>query len=341
MASYNGMPYLPTQIESILSQTQPPDEIVVCDDGSSDGTWEYLSDLAAQHRHLRLFRNETRLGAAQNFGRALKYATGDLVFLSDQDDVWLPGKIARMIEFGRQTRASLVMSNGELIDEADQRLPGTIWKAHLIDTETRELLESDRAWETLIPRCYFTGCVMCFSGELARSLPPAPRWSWHDEWIALNAALRFPGTLRLLDESLVLYRQHPGNLVGARVPLIGTLTRNAIRIDPRRVVRELTSFEDVIEVTRRYESVSECFRGLLPQFDAEPIGSALKTLDHCLQHHRRRCSFVAGDDPVMSIFSDPRRDAYARYSRGGTTMFRDLFARMYIGLTSRLSRATH
>lgn len=97
MATYNGERFLREQMDSILAQTYPISEIIVQDDGSTDATLDIIKDYAAQHKNIRLFQNEHNLGYNLNFETAAKRATGDLIAIADQDDVWFPEKIERLV----------------------------------------------------------------------------------------------------------------------------------------------------------------------------------------------------------------------------------------------------
>src|ERR687894_3003245 len=96
MCTYNGARFVAEQLASVAAQTRPPDELVVCDDGSTDETCRLVEEFAARAPFpVRLFVNERNLGSTRNFGRAVALCEGDLVALSDQDDVWHPEKLER------------------------------------------------------------------------------------------------------------------------------------------------------------------------------------------------------------------------------------------------------
>jgi len=97
LCTYNGAAYLGEQLDSIVAQSRPPDELVVCDDGSTDGTVGLLQAFVPEAPFpVRLYRNERNRGFAKNFERAISLCTGDFIALSDQDDVWKPEKLARL-----------------------------------------------------------------------------------------------------------------------------------------------------------------------------------------------------------------------------------------------------
>src|SRR6185436_20539861 len=96
MCTFNGAEFLPAQLQSILTQSRPPDEIVICDDGSTDNTRNLLEKLAAESSiPITTHINDQNLGSVKNFERAITLCTGDVIALSDQDDVWRNDKLQR------------------------------------------------------------------------------------------------------------------------------------------------------------------------------------------------------------------------------------------------------
>ena len=97
MATYNGEKYLREQIDSILNQTIQDFELIVCDDCSTDTTWNILLEYQSQDKRIKCYRNEENLGFKKNFEKAIKLCTGEYIALSDQDDIWLEEKVETMI----------------------------------------------------------------------------------------------------------------------------------------------------------------------------------------------------------------------------------------------------
>ena len=94
MCTYNGEPFISKQLESIASQTVLPDEVVICDDGSTDDTIMLVERFSSHVGfEVRLYENPTNLGFIGNFSKAMSLCSGDTIFLADQDDVWLDRKI--------------------------------------------------------------------------------------------------------------------------------------------------------------------------------------------------------------------------------------------------------
>ena len=115
MATYNGGKYILDQIESILPQLGERDELIISDDGSTDSTMEIIR--AIQDSRIKLFENSGRHGVTGNFENAIRHAAGEIIFLSDQDDVWLPGKIDGMVSFLKENDYDIVTCSCSLTDE--------------------------------------------------------------------------------------------------------------------------------------------------------------------------------------------------------------------------------
>lgn len=119
MATYNGARHLQSQLESFLTQTRQPDELVVCDDGSTDDTIDILHDFQTRAPfNVKIYCNDTNLGFTKNFEQALMKCSGNLIFLSDQDDVWFNSKLSVIEEaFLADKTKLLIVCDGNLVDE--------------------------------------------------------------------------------------------------------------------------------------------------------------------------------------------------------------------------------
>lgn len=319
MATFNGMPYLEAQLRSFETQTASIDELVVCDDGSTDGTWEYLKQFASSRPYVRCSRNECRLGATKNFERAIALCTGAVIFLSDQDDVWRADKVELLARELDRRAAVLAMSNGALVAADGQSLGRDLWSDNGITPAIQEALQSARAWEALVSGKYFTGSALCFRADVRPAILPIPEGAWHDQWIAFILALSCPGRLALLDRALYDYRQHAGNQIGARR---GTFLKRAFR--------EVSSFADVTADVRYRRAVLERLERLAQGGEVEQNSTARmkQVIEDSLWHAQRRCDFVDGQLPWGDFLRPERLREYREFSRGGTTAARDLLARL-------------
>ncbi|MET0623209.1 MAG: glycosyltransferase family 2 protein [Pyrinomonadaceae bacterium] len=216
MCTYAGARYVGAQLESIAVQTRPPDELVVCDDRSPDETARVVEEFAARSRFpVRLHVNERNLGSTKNFERAVSLCDGDLVALCDQDDVWLPGKLARLEEeFRRRPRAALVFSDAEVADESGCPTGLGLWESVGVGRDELERLRAGKGLGDLLSGATVTGATAALRADLRRLALPIPEGLplIHDAWLALLAACA--GEVVAVEERLVLYRRHAAQQVG-------------------------------------------------------------------------------------------------------------------------------
>ena len=218
LCTYNGAQFLPEQLDSIARQTRLPDEVVIRDDQSRDDTMGIVERWAATVPFpVRSTVNPTNLGSTQNFAGAIAACGGDLIVLSDQDDVWLPSKLARLTRFFEDhATAEAVFTDGWLVDQRLQPLQLLSRKVRFSGPVLRREFADGRIVATLAQRALATGATMALRSGLRDAVLPLPerlpRDLIHDAWIAIVAALR--GTLGFIDEPLILYRQHAGQQVG-------------------------------------------------------------------------------------------------------------------------------
>ena len=213
MATLDGERFLGEQLRSILRQTLLPLELVVCDDGSSDGTPALLEEFARDAPFpVRVHRSERRLGVGDNFLRAASLCVGELVAFADQDDVWLEEKLARAVAALDAPGVGLVVHACTVVDEGLRSLGKAvpfIRRPHLA-----EPLAAPRWGQA-------PGMAMTFERELLALLPAERRprahhehgLLLHDEWV--YGLARLARKIAFVPDELVLYRQHPVNVEGA------------------------------------------------------------------------------------------------------------------------------
>ena len=214
LCTYNGARYLKDQLDSIASQTLPPHELVVCDDRSTDDTVAIVQAFASHAPFpVRLFLNPTNLGSTKNFEQAIQRCDGDLIALSDQDDVWRPRKLERMVAaFSASPDVGAVFTDGEVVDDRLRPLGYRLWEAAGFGPGRRERFEHGQAVEVLLKNDVVTGATLAFRRDFLKAILPIPAIWVHDAWIALLIAAL--GRVAIIDEALVLYRQHPRQQIG-------------------------------------------------------------------------------------------------------------------------------
>jgi hypothetical protein len=210
MCTYNGADFLPAQLESIFVQTRQPDEIVICDDGSTDETISLIPE------NIVLHKNEKNLGTVKNFEKAIGLCTGDVIVLSDQDDVWREDKL-QLIEdvFSSNPNVGLVFSDADIVDEQLKPSGRRMWDEVGFDSHKRKLVAQGRALDVLITGWTVSGATMAFRSKYTKLALPIPTTipMIHDGWIALTVAA--VSDVAMIDEPLIKYRQHQRQQIGA------------------------------------------------------------------------------------------------------------------------------
>lgn len=206
MAAYHGERYIAEQLRSILSELRPGDELLVSDDAPGGETERIVRSIAQADARVQYLRGEGK-GVVRNFERVLTAASGDVLFLSDQDDVWLPGKVEavlREIENG----ACLVVHDARVTDESLQVIAPSFFA----------LRGSRPGFLRNFLRNGYMGCCMALTRPvLERALPFPPDLPMHDQWLGLTAEKC--GRVCFLSEPYLLYRQHGGNVTGGKTSL--------------------------------------------------------------------------------------------------------------------------
>lgn len=205
MATYNGERYVAEQLRSILSQLAPGDEVVVADDASRDHTIAEIEGL--NDSRIRIMSNEENVGVLGTFERAIRASSGEILFLSDQDDIWAPKKVARILDaFHSHPDVMLIATDNALIDEAGTLISPSYFAGR---GKFRPGL-----WANLM-RNRFGGCTMAFRAELISDILPFPhqRGVLHDIWIGVRTSLSGYRSL-YINEPLVLNRRHSSTATG-------------------------------------------------------------------------------------------------------------------------------
>lgn len=217
LCTYNGALYLPEQLKSLVEQQRPPDEVVICDDVSSDGTFALLEAFARSAPFpVRLERNAENLGYSRNFVKAVGLCSGDVIALCDQDDVWYGNKLLRLEEeFVSHPEMAGVFSDGDLMATDSRPLPGTLWGSfHFLPEDQRRIVGGE-AVPVLLQRNVVTGMAFAFRSSSRSLLAHMPDHWPHDFWLALMLAAE--GRLLPCPERLVAYRVHHQQQVGVPI----------------------------------------------------------------------------------------------------------------------------
>jgi glycosyltransferase involved in cell wall biosynthesis len=216
MAAYNGGKFVAAQLQSILAQLGPEDEVVIVDDGSSDDTVGQI--MANGDPRIRLMRHSENRGVMATFEDALRSATGKILFLCDDDDLWAPAKVPRFLElFARRPVVEIVQSRVRMIDEHGEPLS---------DSQINRMGKFlPGFWRNLFMNHYQGSAMAIRASLLGRVLPFPVRGSFlHDAWIGTRNDL-LGGKVAFIDEELLFYRRHTHNASGTKSRLLQVKTR--------------------------------------------------------------------------------------------------------------------
>jgi cellulose synthase/poly-beta-1,6-N-acetylglucosamine synthase-like glycosyltransferase len=316
MCTYNGEAYLSDQLASILNQTRQPDELVVCDDASTDNTLQVLNQFTKEASFpVRVYRNEQKLGATKNFEKAISLCTGDFIFLSDQDDVWMPEKVNKLRQaLMNNPDAGYVFSDALIVNTVLRPMGYTMWQSIKFTRRQRRNFEQRKQLAVLLNHNVVTGATMAFRARLKSVILPIPEEAIHDEWIAwLASSLGMYGVF--IEEPLIHYRQHTQQLIsGRRVSFAEQVKRAWFTADQ--------SFESLL-----HREEVKCSKALERLTITDQLERDIQQLfDSKIQHFRVRQSIH--EHPHYARFFAVSREflslRYHRFSIGWKSAARDL-----------------
>jgi glycosyltransferase involved in cell wall biosynthesis len=313
LCTYNGERFLREQLDSIFAQTVLPTELIISDDGSTDSTVAIVRSVvdsrADDSVRVTVLENPAPLGFVENFSGAIRTCTGDLVVLSDQDDVWRADRLERALaEFASRPHLLLLHSDADLIDGAGSPLAGSLFEALAIGSSMQHEVHEGRAWAVLLRRNIVTGATAAFRRSLATLALPVPEGWLHDEWLAVVAAAT--GNLDLTTERLIEYRQHGGNQVGVRMLGLSGKVGRMLETGSARNARLLARSASLVDRLPQ-----------LPDVSPDRIADAGAKLVHEQVRSSLRRSRISRFVPVLRELASGR---YSRFGRGPADAARDL-----------------
>ncbi len=324
MCTHNGARYLREQLDSIATQTRPPDELIICDDCSTDESVSLIRQFSNSASFpVRLHINDKNLGSTKNFERAISLCAGEVVALADQDDIWLSHKLAAIEKvFVENPAAGMVFSDAEIVNEHLQSLGQTMWERNGFDRTKMKLISDNRALEVLLPGWTVTGSTMAFRNNLRDLFVPIPEDlpMIHDGWIALMIAA--VAKVVWVDEPLIKYRQHPGQQIGA--PAVVDALEEPAPGPPDTLAAALhrsNSYCDLITVVRKVHQQLSARRQI---YECE---AALAQLEGRLKHYEVRANLPKAKlKRFPGVFRELVSRRYHLYSNGVLSASKDLLA---------------
>lgn len=285
MCSYNMAAFIEEQLTSLARQTRLPDELIVCDDASSDRTLDIVRAFAATAPfEVRIVRNESRLGCNRNFEKAISLCRGDIIFLSDHDDVWREQKIAMLLERMRDQSVGAAFGDAAVVS-ADLGSRGfTLWDTCNFNRERRRRFAAGEQFSELLVNNVVQGAAAAFRSSFRSAITPIPLEWQHDYWIALIVSAH--ARINFTESCVLEYRQHGGNLIGAGMPYRSERPDTMPRRLGRRVGRWISKarspslyYGKQLAVLRRELQPFSVLRERLLQLDQAVVGPATSLVE--------------------------------------------------------------
>jgi glycosyltransferase involved in cell wall biosynthesis len=305
LCTYNGELFLARQLASIQQQTVLPYELVICDDCSTDKTAEIVRDFAASALFpVRIFRNEHNLGFVANFERTIGLCQGDLIALSDQDDIWYPTRLERAQQaFAAHPEVGLVFSDADIIDDEDELTGKRLWLNFGFAGDLKQrMLAGD--YTVLARNRFVTGATVMFRSRLrANCLPFGSGWL-HDEWLAPTVAA--VADVLPIDSPLIRYRIHSSQQVGLS-PQPGLRERQ--RRHWSELSRQIGLLEEICSrlsrepLSQRGEVLYSCYRAHL-RFARFRLALPRRRLGRLSAMLKEYASYTACGSGILSMATD-------------------------------------
>lgn len=254
LCTYNGDAFIEEQLRSILNQSVCVDEIVICDDGSTDNTI-LLADrlLRTSSISYRILSNETNLGITKNFEKCISLCSGDIIFTSDQDDLWRSDKVEKLLELLDGKELALCFSDAVVIDGDGNQLASSLYKKDSFETEGFSVSRYADSIIRLGNTIY--GCTMAFTKQMFEIARPfVVSDANHDAWLMCCAGVA--GEILFTPEPLHFYRIHADNCVGS---IGGSKTWDEI-------VKEQNAFEQYFAIHKLRQLRIELLKQALDRF---------------------------------------------------------------------------
>ena len=314
MCTFNGERYLRAQLQSIAAQDRPADEVVICDDCSSDGCAKIAQEFSRRVAFpVRVVINEENLGTIKNFEKAISLTTGEIVVLADQDDVWYPHKLQRIEKVFLSSNATVAaFSDADLIDDESKLLNVGLWDSFLFDRGEQRRFAHGYALNILAKHNVVTGAALAFRRRFFEVM--APFQNFHDSWMAFLLACC--GQFEPISERLMQYRRHAAQQTG---PGVLTLQERLAQIKSNDANFYL---EEIARFRRLYEKLDK------HKASFKYADLAQREIKRKISHLERRVGL-----PDVSVVRIPKvlREAltgdYRRYSGGWKSIAKDIVQR--------------
>lgn len=312
LITYNGGVFIEEQLKSIIEQTHPPDEIIVSDDASTDDTLTRIKRFAKSSPiTVSILNNTHRLGVIHNIEHSIQACHGDIIFLCDQDDVWLSHKIeSYLISFEIMPDIHAICSDAQLVDRTLRLIDTTLWQSKKYSQGHDTVYNKPYLFRNLLRSNLVCGATLAFRKNIVRVALPIGKGWMHDEWI--GALCAGSGSLLMIHKPTMLYRQHARQEIGINSSGIAQNMHDAILMKNERYHDYILKLK-VLQKTLSTKRIS---------------GSATwKTeLNHAIHHYCARTQLPrALPARIHKIVREIVTGNYHKHSSGIPSILKDIF----------------
>lgn len=290
LAAYNGEKFIEQQLQSILEQTIPPDEVIICDDCSSDRTVEICRNFIENNglSGWSIEENKKNLGYCRNFYHAIEKTAGDIIFLCDQDDIWDCNKLEIMLGIMQSRPELMLLSSRYRLVNGEGAAAENIYVPHYVECFDGSLIPITA--ESLIGHSYIRGCSSCFRKELKELLAPVELSGLlgHDWQLAMLAALSAEAAV--INQPLMSYRCHDGNA--------------SFSEKPKRLIE------------KRIDGLKQSVNGHKLILEKAADTSLKNSIRDFISFEKRRIKFLEKKNPLLWISLGVFMRQYKRYYAG-------------------------
>jgi glycosyltransferase involved in cell wall biosynthesis len=317
LCTYQGERYLQEQLDSIAEQTLPPDEVIVCDDHSTDGTVGILERFRSGSQFpVNVHVNAEQLGLTKNFERAICLCKGDIIFLADQDDVWHPEKLSTLVPvFATSPEVGAVFSDAHFVDEDLSSDGRGVWEMIGFTSALQRKFAQRGALDVLLKRQVVSGMTMAFRARFRDLVIPIPRDWIHDRWISVLIAA--VADIAMVPRRLVKYRQHDEQATKVILGILPRTLRETIAERQNTDAAEFLRFADQYAAARRRLSEARGAYGSSPH--------VFKRLEAAIGHMRARADMRNGKGRFPLLMKEALSLNYGRFSNGWKSIAMDAF----------------
>lgn len=309
LCTYNGERFLGEQLASIKNQSTTVHELVICDDGSTDKTFEIIEAFQKSVDFpVILHKNLTNLGSSKNFEKCIQACSGDIIFLCDQDDLWKKDKVEKQIAYlEAHPGQDAVFSNALMIDQSGKSQGKTSFEQIEFTDNLQTFWKQGGAFEILCKGYVVTGATLAIRKKICDVVFPVPSIIpelIHDGWIALYLAM--DQKIGFLSDVLIEYREHDNQQVGLKGN--GPVITLADRFSRART-------EKLVRLEKKYQNSQALFTYFANLPNIKPI--VLAKLNQRTEHYRMRCQLPSNRlKRILPILQSLFKDQYRIHDGG-------------------------